>query len=244
MGSELDGQSSAAPGLPEVNIAGAPIDTAHGVAAEFHVSAPLLSAAQLLLDLAAQDWRALQRRIRHYCGPAPLCLDELGYLSYDARNADLLFRVISCRYEYKSIVNDHQPGPGLPEVNDIAGALVAAVHPAANELQVPAPSAFEPRRRVAAGPTAEPDQRGACGSSAGARPGATAATRSGSGRETGATAPASMRSDAAGAIGGAGRCSLVSVALDQEHDVRRSEVQRVRRHVSRKVTRLRATTMA
>jgi DNA replication protein DnaC len=64
-----------------------------------------ITAAQLLLDLAAQDSaRALERRFRHYCRPTLLCLDEIGYLSYDARNADLLFQIISRRYENKSIV--------------------------------------------------------------------------------------------------------------------------------------------
>jgi DNA replication protein DnaC len=64
-----------------------------------------ITAAQLLLDLAAQDSaRTLERRFRHYCRPTLLCLDEIGYLSYDARNADLLFQVISRRYENKSIV--------------------------------------------------------------------------------------------------------------------------------------------
>lgn len=64
-----------------------------------------VTAAQLLLDLAAQDSaRALERRFRHYCRPTLLCLDEIGYLSYDARNADLLFQIVSRRYEHKSIV--------------------------------------------------------------------------------------------------------------------------------------------
>jgi DNA replication protein DnaC len=64
-----------------------------------------ISAAQLLLDLAAQDSaRALERRLRHYSRPALLVCDEIGYLSYDNRNADLLFQVISRRYESKSVV--------------------------------------------------------------------------------------------------------------------------------------------
>jgi DNA replication protein DnaC len=33
-----------------------------------------------------------------------LALDEVGYLSFDARNADLLFQVVSRRYERKSLV--------------------------------------------------------------------------------------------------------------------------------------------
>jgi len=65
----------------------------------------LVTAAQLLLDLSAQDSaRALERRFRHYCRPTLLCIDEIGYLSYDARNADLLFQVVSRRYEHKSVV--------------------------------------------------------------------------------------------------------------------------------------------
>jgi DNA replication protein DnaC len=64
-----------------------------------------VTAAQLLLDLAAQDSAsALERRFRHYCRPALLCLDEIGYLAYDARNADLLFQIVSRRYENKSLV--------------------------------------------------------------------------------------------------------------------------------------------
>lgn len=64
-----------------------------------------VTAAELLLDLAAQDSaRALERRLRHYCRPTLLCIDEIGYLSYDARNADLLFQIVSRRYEHKSIV--------------------------------------------------------------------------------------------------------------------------------------------
>lgn len=64
-----------------------------------------VTAAQLLLDLASQDSaRALDRRLRHYCRPALLVCDEIGYLSYDNRNADLLFQVVSRRYEAKSLV--------------------------------------------------------------------------------------------------------------------------------------------
>jgi DNA replication protein DnaC len=68
-------------------------------------SAIFIAAAQLLLDLAAQESaRALERRFKHYCRPTLLCIDEIGYLSYDARNADLLFQLVSRRYETKSIV--------------------------------------------------------------------------------------------------------------------------------------------
>ena len=64
-----------------------------------------VTAAQMLLDLSAQDTgRALDRRLRHYHRPTLLVVDEIGYLSYDNRNADLFFQVVSRRYEQKSLV--------------------------------------------------------------------------------------------------------------------------------------------
>jgi DNA replication protein DnaC len=64
-----------------------------------------VSAADLLLDLAGQDSaRQLDLRLKYWASIPLLVLDELGYLSYDARNADLLFQVVSRRYERKSLV--------------------------------------------------------------------------------------------------------------------------------------------
>jgi len=61
------------------------------------------SAGQLLGDLSALDSdSALRRRLRYYAGPRLLCIDEIGYLSYSNRHADLLFELISRRYEQKS----------------------------------------------------------------------------------------------------------------------------------------------
>lgn len=64
-----------------------------------------VTAAQLLLDLGAQDSaQRLDRRLRHYANAGLLIVDEVGYLSYDTRNADLLFQVVGRRYENKSLV--------------------------------------------------------------------------------------------------------------------------------------------
>ena len=64
-----------------------------------------VTAAQMLLDLAQQDSpRALQARLRRYTSPTLLCVDEVGYLSYDARSADLLFEVVNRQYEHGSIL--------------------------------------------------------------------------------------------------------------------------------------------
>ncbi len=68
-------------------------------------SALFTEASPMLLDLGSQDSaRGLERRLRHYARPSLLCVDEVGYLSYDARAADLLFEVVSRRYENKSVV--------------------------------------------------------------------------------------------------------------------------------------------
>lgn len=68
-------------------------------------SARFLNAADLILDLTKQETaRALQHRLRTYLRPALLVIDEVGYLSYDAHAADLLFQVVSRRYEQKSLV--------------------------------------------------------------------------------------------------------------------------------------------
>ena len=64
-----------------------------------------ITASQLLLDLGSQESAsALDRRLRWYTTRPLLCIDELGYLSYDARNADLLFQVVSRRYERRSLI--------------------------------------------------------------------------------------------------------------------------------------------
>ena len=68
-------------------------------------SARFLTAADLILDLTRQETaRALQHRLRGYLRPSLLAIDEVGYLAYDAHAADLLFQVVSRRYEQKSIV--------------------------------------------------------------------------------------------------------------------------------------------
>ena len=61
------------------------------------------TASAMLNDLAAQDSAsALNRRLRHYSRPQLLAIDELGYLSYDSRLADLLFEVVTRRYNERS----------------------------------------------------------------------------------------------------------------------------------------------
>lgn len=53
---------------------------------------------------AAQNDRTLIQKLRHYSRPRILVLDELGYLPIDKQGADLIFQVVSQRYERGSIV--------------------------------------------------------------------------------------------------------------------------------------------
>jgi DNA replication protein DnaC len=58
------------------------------------------TASAMLNALAAEDSAsALERRLRRLCRPRVLCVDEVGYLSYGNRHADLLFEVVTRRYE-------------------------------------------------------------------------------------------------------------------------------------------------
>jgi len=74
-------------------------NTAYNAAINGH-TVRFTTAAIMLSDLAAQETStALERRLRRYCHPELLCIDEVGYLNYNARSADLLFEVVSRRYQ-------------------------------------------------------------------------------------------------------------------------------------------------
>jgi DNA replication protein DnaC len=53
---------------------------------------------------AAESNRQLAREIKRYQSPRILLIDELGYLPLDKRGAELLFQVITKRYEHGSII--------------------------------------------------------------------------------------------------------------------------------------------
>jgi len=87
------------------------------------------SAGQMLGDLAALDSdSALRRRLRHYTRPSLLVIDEVGYLSYSNRHADLLFELVSRRYEHKStVVTTNRPFAEWREVFPNAACVVSLV---------------------------------------------------------------------------------------------------------------------
>ena len=53
---------------------------------------------------AAQAVDNLPKALRRYTSPRLLVIDEMGYLPMDKRGADLLFQVISARYERGAII--------------------------------------------------------------------------------------------------------------------------------------------
>lgn len=87
------------------------------------------NAAEMLNGLAAEDGdSALKRKLKRYATPQLLVIDEVGYLSYGDRHADLLFQIISQRYEQKStVVTTNRPFSEWSDVFPTAACVVALV---------------------------------------------------------------------------------------------------------------------
>jgi DNA replication protein DnaC len=87
------------------------------------------TAGEMLNTLAALDGdNALRRRLKYYAKPALLLIDEVGYLSYSNRHADLLFEVISRRYEEKStLITTNKPFAEWGELFPNASCVVSLV---------------------------------------------------------------------------------------------------------------------
>jgi DNA replication protein DnaC len=64
-----------------------------------------IKASEMLNQLVECDGSLARRRCLHkYCSIPLLVLDEVGYLGYDTRFADLLYEVVSGRYEKHSTI--------------------------------------------------------------------------------------------------------------------------------------------
>ena len=62
------------------------------------------TASDILADLHCDSPQILRRRLQRFARPDLLVIDELAYLSYDDDAADLLYELVSRRYERHSIV--------------------------------------------------------------------------------------------------------------------------------------------
>jgi DNA replication protein DnaC len=77
---------------------------------------------------AAHKRSALKGELRKYIRPQLLILDEIGYLPIDQHGADLLFQVISQRYERGSIVlTTNKPFKQWASIFNNDGTLASAV---------------------------------------------------------------------------------------------------------------------
>jgi DNA replication protein DnaC len=87
------------------------------------------SAGHMLGELAGADGdRALRHRLSLYTRPRLLLIDEIGYLSYSNRHADLLFEIVSRRYQEKStLVTTNRPFAEWGEVFPNAACVVSLV---------------------------------------------------------------------------------------------------------------------
>jgi DNA replication protein DnaC len=61
-------------------------------------------APALLEELQRQTPEGRRRKLRIYANVGLLCIDEVGYLSFDDKAADLLYEVINRRYERKPVI--------------------------------------------------------------------------------------------------------------------------------------------
>jgi len=77
---------------------------------------------------AAKNAGRLKAELKKYTKPALLILDELGYLPIDKMGADLLFQVISLRYEQGAIViTSNRAFKDWPKIFNNDSTLTAAI---------------------------------------------------------------------------------------------------------------------
>ena len=78
--------------------------------------------------VAAQAAQRLKAELKRYLTPAVLVLDELGYLPLDKTGADLLFQVISQRYERGSlIITTNKAYKNWPEIFNHDAGITSAI---------------------------------------------------------------------------------------------------------------------
>lgn len=88
-----------------------------------------MDCARLVEDLEDASSRGiLKKKLKYYAHSRPLIIDELGYLDVGGEGADLLFQLISTRYEQRSTIITAKVGiSGWGRVfgDDVAASAVA-----------------------------------------------------------------------------------------------------------------------
>ena len=104
--------------------------TALGYTACLHGYSVLFASAVDVINTLAAAQRAgrLKTELKKYLKPAWLILDELGYLPIDKAGADLLFQVISLRYEQGAIIiTSNRAFKEWPKIFNNDSTLTAAI---------------------------------------------------------------------------------------------------------------------
>ena len=92
-------------------------------------AALFVESSRLMADLVSETTRrGLEQALARYTKPKLLAIDELGYLSYDARFADLLFQLIHRRTKQAStIITTNRSFAEWPSVFPNAASVTALV---------------------------------------------------------------------------------------------------------------------
>lgn len=88
------------------------------------------TAGKMLGDLSAQEGdAALKRKLKSLLSPKLLIIDEVGYLSYSNRYADLLFEIISRRYEQhlSTLITTNKPFSEWRDIFPNAACVVSLI---------------------------------------------------------------------------------------------------------------------
>ena len=108
-------------------------------------------AASMLGELAAIDSDILlQRKLRFYARKHLLVIDEVGYLSYSNRHADLLFNIVSSRtHQNSTIITTNRPFAERAEAFPNASCVVALVDRLVHNAEIIAIDGDSYRRKEA-----------------------------------------------------------------------------------------------
>ncbi len=110
------------------------------------------TAARMLSDLGSVYGtpHLFQQRLRKYTRVTLLVCDEVGYLSYDTRAADLLFQVVSERHEKRPLVlTTNLPFTQWPTIFPNASCTVALIDRVVHHADIVAIEGDSYRRREA-----------------------------------------------------------------------------------------------
>ena len=95
----------------------------HGVSTRF------VKASDMLNELVECDGSMARRRtLKKYCSVGLLAIDEVGYMNYDSRFADLLYEVISGRYQkFSTVVTTNKGFRDWSEIFPHAACVITLV---------------------------------------------------------------------------------------------------------------------